>query len=288
MARRTDMSKTLIVGSEPSALGRLTKMMRIAFIPVLLVSVRVFAVNINAAMVIPLCPSNMPAQKSSAVLRITAQASPLKGTKIDLYSYKLGSRSSPDTPNLILLRSFITDEKGRIKTPELSPGKYCVAASGVHNQFAQLLVDVAQGRKAGTTKFTMHLVAAPEGSVPRPPHPQWTPADDQMPIQKRVPAFRGIVTDVSGAVIPDAMIDIVKKGTDGKEHVAELKTGPDGRFLGELSPGFYIAFFYAFGFKDQTIAFEITKEGTGNIDVVLPISNLSITSLDLPKNAKKN
>lgn len=265
------------------------KMMRIAFIPVLLVASAAYAVNVNALPVTPLCPSDMQVQKSSRYVQIAAQASPLKGTKIDFYSYKLDSQSSQD-PSLTLLFSLNTDDEGRIKTPELSPGKYCVAARGADNQSAQLLINVAPGARARATSFTMHLVAQPGPSFPPPPRPQWTPADEQIPIQKRVAVFRGTVTDQSGAVIPDALIDIVKKGTGGKEHVAQLKTGPDGRFSGELQPGLYIGFFYAVYFKDQVIPFEIMKEGTGDIDVVLGIPSPAIntTKLDLPNNAQTN
>ncbi len=229
----------------------------------------------------------MQAQKSSPFVRITAHASPLKGTKIDFYSYKLDSPLSQD-PTLTLRSSFMTDEKGRIKTAELSPGEYCVAASGPDNQFAQFLISVVPGKKARTTNFTMHLVAPPGPSLPPLSHSQWTPADEQIPIQKRVSAFRGTVTDPSGAVIPEASIDIVKKGSAGKEHVAQLKTGPDGRFSAELPPGLYIGYFYALYFKDQIIPFEITKEGTGDIEVILAIPSPAIntTKLELPNNAK--
>ena len=208
-------------------------MMKIAFIPVLLVATTAHAVNVSSEIVIPVCPSDMQAQKSSRLVQITAHASPLKGTKIDFYSYKLDSHLSHE-PTLTLSSSFITDEKGRIKTPELSPGEYCVTASGPDKQFAQFLISVVPGKKARTTNFTLHLVSPPGPSLPPLSHSQWTPADEQIPIQKHVSAFRGTVTAPSGAVIPDASIGIVKKGTEGKKHVAQLKTGPDGRFSGEL------------------------------------------------------
>ena len=262
-------------------------MMKIAFIPVLLVAATAYAVNVSPVM--PLCMTSMRAQKSSRFVRITTQANPLKGTRVDFYSYKLNSQSALDATSLTFLFSLNPDEEGRIETPELSPGQYCVAAMSANGQSAELLLNVIPGNRARTTSFTMHLVAQPAPAEPPPLRPQWTPADEQMPMQKRVSAFRGTVTDVSGAVIPEAFIDVVKKGTEGKEHVAQLKADSYGRFSGELPSGFYIGFFYARYFKDQIIPFEITKDGTGELDVVLPIPNppVNVTKLELPNNAER-
>lgn len=253
--------------------------MRISLVPLLLIASTAYAVNVS--LVTPLCVDSTQAQTSSRFVQITAQANPLKGTKVDFYSYKLNSQSAVDTSTLALLFSLNTDQKGRIKTPELSPGGYCVSARGADNQFAQLLINVIPGKRARTTRFTIRLVTPPEPAIPAVFRPQWTAADEQLPIQKRVSLFRGEVKDQSGAVIPNALIDIVKKGTGGKEHVAQLKTGLDGRFFGKLPPGLYIALFCARAFRGQTIPFEITKDGSGEIDVVLDIDNTpeTITSL---------
>jgi hypothetical protein len=298
MPKRTDISKILIIGSGPiiigqsaefdysgtqafkglisrcfgiSSFGEVRRMMKIA-----LVSAYFFA---SAAYAVVACPVNdMQAQKSSRYVQITAQASPLKGTQIEFYSYKLGTPISLDASTLHF--SSVTDEEGKIKTSELPPGLYLVLANGAHDGFAQLVINVLPDSTAQITSFTMYLCADPR--------PSWTPAAEKMPIKARVSVFRGIVKDQLGAVIPSAWIDIVKKGTEGKEHVAKLKASLDGSFSAELPPGLYIAFFYNPGFKDEIVPFEVAKEGTGSIDVILnvPSTTQVITRLDLPNNAQ--
>lgn len=187
---------------------------------------------------------------------------PEKGVKVEFYRYSAGGRD--DEPCLTLT----SDDNGWVAAFKLAPGSYDVIASAHKNLVAVRLLDVEAQNGDAPTAFSMDL---------RPSiFPTWEEllerAENQ-PITIKLKACRGVVQDVSGAVIPGAFVRIVRKGTDHKDRVAGVKSGPNGEFSAELPNGTYIVIVAAPAFLTQAIPFEVTKDGTGEFKIRLMVAS---------------
>lgn len=69
----------------------------------------------------------------------------------------------------------------------------------------------------------------------------------------------------------ESHIEVVRKGTEGKDRVAQLKSGRSGLFSARLSDGGYIALFSMPGFRTQSVSFEVTKQGSDDLRVTLQL-----------------
>jgi hypothetical protein len=78
------------------------------------------------------------------------------------------------------------------------------------------------------------------------------------------------VIDPSGAIVAGANIKVMRKGS---EHtvVLRVKSDANGYFADDLAAGSYIAFIFEPGFRTAIVPFEVTKAGTGNLQVTLQI-----------------
>jgi 5-hydroxyisourate hydrolase-like protein (transthyretin family) len=203
---------------------------------------------------------NGPPTKSSrnVVVSTLFEGKPRKGVKVEIYRCRKQMEANPSF-------TLITGEDGTVAPPALSPGEYCIVASADLNLVADLELHVSSHFKEKTSSFSMELVASRF-----PTWEQQLAAAERMPVKDRLQDFSGVVRDPTGAVIPDVAIEIIRKGTQGKERVARLKSDRDGRFSTELAEGAYIAVFLAQGFGAQLLPFEISKmQGGGDLRVRL-------------------
>jgi len=183
---------------------------------------------------------------------------PRSGVKVDVYRYELGAKQE-HKPRL----SLISDEDGWIRPRKLRPGHYHLVASAEENLSADLYLDVSADSGKLPSAFLMEL----RPLVPSPKE-LWTNVE-QMSVKETVKEFRGVVQDISGAIIPGASVEVVRKGTEGKSRVAHLKTDKNGQFHKRLHAGDYIAIVSMPGFQSSYVPFAVTKHGSGEVRVVL-------------------
>ena len=205
---------------------------------------------------------NGPPTKSSRNVVVTTlfEGKPRKGVKVKIYRCRKQMEANPSF-------TLITGEDGTVAPPALSPGEYCIVASADLNLVADLELRVSSHFKEKTSSFSMELVASRF-----PTWEQRLAAVEQMSVKDRLQNFSGVVRDPTGAAIRGVAIEIIRKGTQGKERVAQLKSDRDGLFSTELAEGAYIAVFLAQGFGTQLLPFEISKtQGDGDLRVRLEI-----------------
>lgn len=205
---------------------------------------------------------NAPPKKSSENIRVTTSVDgrPRKGVKVEIYRYRKAIDASPSF-------TLVTGEDGTVAPPALSPGKYWIVASAELNLKADLDLRVFSRSKGKTSSFSMELVPSQF-----PTFEQRLAAAEGLPLKQQVQEFRGIVRDRSGATVPGVSIEIMRKGTQGKERVARLSSDKDGRFSTDLPDGKYIAFFSFSGFQAQFVPFEVSKmQGRGDLQIRLEI-----------------
>jgi len=205
---------------------------------------------------------NGPPTKSSRNVVVTTlfEGKPRKGVKVEIYRCPKQMEANPSF-------TLITGEDGTVAPPALSPGEYCIVAFSDLNLVADLELRVSSHFKEKTSLFSMELVA-----TRFPTWEQQLAAAEQMSVKGRLQNFSGVVRDPTGAAIRGVAIEIIRKGTQGKERVAQLKSDRDGRFSTELAEGWYIAVFLAQGFGTQLLPFEISKtQGDGDLRVRLEI-----------------
>jgi 5-hydroxyisourate hydrolase-like protein (transthyretin family) len=203
---------------------------------------------------------NGPPTKSSRNVVVTTlfEGKPQKGVKVEIYRCRKQAEANPSF-------TLITGEDGTVAPPALAPGEYRIVASADLNLVADLDLRVSSHFKEKTSSFSMELVASRF-----PTWEQQLAAAEQMPVKGRLQNFSGVVRDPTGAAIPDVAIEIIRKGTHGKERVAQLKSDREGSFSKELAEGAYIAVVSAQGFGTQMLPFEISKsQGGGDLRVRL-------------------
>jgi len=205
---------------------------------------------------------NAPPKKSSRNVVITTlfDGKPRKGVKVEIYRV----RKQEETDRSF---TFATGEDGVVAPPALPPGEYCIVASADLNLRSDLCLRVVSHSKGKTSSFSMELIA-----TRFPTWEQRLAAAEQMPFQARLRDFGGVVRDPSGAAISCVSIEVMRKGTQGKERVTQFTSDKDGGFWSDLADGAYIAVFSAQGFSTQLVPFEIAKtEGSGDLQIRLDI-----------------
>ncbi|WP_420818752.1 carboxypeptidase-like regulatory domain-containing protein [Occallatibacter savannae] len=76
----------------------------------------------------------------------------------------------------------------------------------------------------------------------------------------RTSSLQGVIEDQTGAFIPNALIQVRAKGTGGRAHVVALISADrNGRFLGHLPDGEYLAFISAPGFTVRVTPFIVAS-----------------------------
>jgi|ERR1700692_2182265 len=189
-----------------------------------------------------------PASKQSSDrvrIVVVLGGKPLKGARVSFY---------PTASQSVF--SELTDGEGIVTPPVLATGDYNVIATLYKVVSTSLWLHV--GRENGISRFSMDLT----DSVQRA---------EELAIHDHLKAFQGTVLDPTGAIIQGADIVVVKRGSQMQDIVLVTKTEANGHFFDQLAEGSYIAFFFAQGFRVSTVPFEMTKDGSGNLQIILPI-----------------
>jgi 5-hydroxyisourate hydrolase-like protein (transthyretin family) len=202
-------------------------------------------------------------QKSSQRIRVVFIMSgvPQKGVRVEVYQYTLSSGEKSKA-----LLSLTSDDEGKVTPPVLSPGHYHLVASAERNLRADLYLDVSRKLGKQISSISMNLI---EDQYPTPE--QLWDAAEKVLVKDRLEAFRGTIYDPSGARVSGVSIEVARKGTQGKEQIAQVESGKDGRFFAPLADGAYVARFSIPGFQVAFVPFEVTKQGSEELRVTLEI-----------------
>jgi hypothetical protein len=198
-----------------------------------------------------------PLESSSRVqVTVILGGKPSKGVKVDFYS-----------EGRQFFLSALTDEHGIVAPPELVPGNYIVVAALDEDVSASLVLHVVGGRKL--SKFSVDLTERFAQSRDE------LQTLEKLPVRDHVQDFQGVVVDPSpfGTFIPDAKIRILRKGSAEKTVGFRLNADENGHFSAQLADGLYIGFFYSPGFRTAVVPFEVTKDGSGNLRIVMQIGH---------------
>lgn len=201
-----------------------------------------------------------PTKSSQHILvRTLLDGKPQKGVQIKIFKSKpgLGEESAP-------LAVLTSTQDGRVSPPTLSPGHYHLRATSDARLIADLYLDVST--QAEASAFSMEL--APN---PFPTREDRIATAEQSSARERVKEFRGVVYDPSGAVIPGVSIEIVRRGTEGRDRAAQVKSGGAGAFVASLSEGSYVALFFSPGFQIRVVAFDVSRQGSFDLKVTLQL-----------------
>jgi Carboxypeptidase regulatory-like domain len=163
----------------------------------------------------------------------------------------------------------VDSTKGRVRLPRLAEGHYLVVARAEQMLQATLYLGILPDGGNKTSTFSMQLSNCALAENPS----EMLARAEQMPIRDRVHLFDGIVYDPSGATVAGAAIHVVRKGTEGKDRVAALKSDAKGHFSAQLQEGYYIAFFSMPGFRTTIAPFEVTKDGAGELRITLQVAS---------------
>jgi hypothetical protein len=207
-------------------------------------------------------PSN---QKAKIVTLLGGR--PQEGVTVDVYRYSLGSGEESVT-----VVSLISDDVGSVRTPVLPPGKYHLVAAGGHNLRADLYLDILGKSGDEVSFFSMELFDAEYPTMEQ----KWAAADE-LAVKDHVGFFNGTIYDSTGAVVPAVSIEVVKRGTSGKQRIAQLASSYDGKFSAQLPEGAYIALFSVRGFRIAFVPFEVAKQGSGQLRVTLQLGSTTQT-----------
>jgi Carboxypeptidase regulatory-like domain len=196
-------------------------------------------------------------QESSRHVRVAVvlNGKPVKGVKVDF------CRTAPEGQACF---SVLTGRDGTATLRALTLGDYQVFAVTADRLVADLYLHVSNKRRV--TSFSLDLTksfrAAQEAIA----------AAEKLPVREHVCEFRGTLQDPSGAPIPRADVEVVRKGFEGKD-VLWLKSDAEGRFSTQLADGVYVAIFYSQGFRTEIVPFEITAQGEKEMLVKLRVGS---------------
>ncbi len=187
------------------------------------------------------------------------EGKPFANAKIEIFR-------QPDSSGEAIF-TVVTDQHGLAQIPELATGKYRFSVSAEPKLLGDLYLDVSPYVSAAASQFTVDLqCCAP------PTYEEIIASAEGQPAQDTLQSFQGFLTDPTGAVIPNAAIGVVVRGTHGRVHVAQLHSDLNGRFSAHLDDGQYIAFFSGKGFSVSVVPFTISRQtGSGELHVTLKI-----------------
>lgn len=192
----------------------------------------------------------------NAVIAVMKEDRGVRGAHLDIYrEIEHGERPS---------WAGLTGKYGVAEPPLLRPGNYRIVAG------------------FGKLDATMFLTVSTDGGNAAMCEIELTPADAPRDLDwladstaiVRVRAFRGVVQDEFGAVIPHAKIRVLRKSSDksDKEDLATIQSDEKGQFSLDLDRGTYLAVFQFPGFKTQVVSLKVSKEGWDAVRLTMAIT----------------
>jgi hypothetical protein len=160
-------------------------------------------------------------------------------------------------------RLLYTDSDGTAMLKDLPMGTSCVTAIGKNNLGSRLCLAVAAGATNKMSFFNMTISVMPSWFL----SPKEKVDDvEQLPPTTRMRSLIGTVVDPVGAVIPNAEVQVYRRGTYPQSPVKILNTTAEGRFEDSFEPGIYtiIIRMRSFGrwFRSEVIGVEIAPGGS--------------------------
>jgi hypothetical protein len=184
-----------------------------------------------------------------------ADGKPLSGVPIRVYrGFRLQDGFPSDPPPMLVLTS---NDRGQVILPRLQDGDYLLVArshAGL-GDYAYLHISSDSARAPA-----IHLSLAPMA----PTFEEKLAEAEAAANPATVNQLRGIVTDRSGAAVWNAAIDVLVKGTQGKQHAARLRADKSGRFSADLPEGQYVVFVLSPGFQVAVVPVTVSKAGTSD------------------------
>ena len=217
-------------------------------------------------------PSPIPYVKPGALVTVLFDGKPAMGAKVQVWRHYSADSYVLDT-----------DDAGRAKLPDLPAGSYSVSASLGGNTAAVHIVDVCatacRENMFELTELAFDSLHGPIYAIDRSAlgmsqisidiAPDKTPGfkdvivrAEQEPAAFTLRAFRGVVIDQTGAVIPGASVSVVSKRGEEIQLVSALATDSDGGFAARLDGGDYYVVIAAQGFCSQALHVVIAPQGS--------------------------
>lgn len=192
-------------------------------------------------------------------IQVTYVGKPVAGAEVKIYRGYNGAGKP--------LFTVKTDDKGLAVFPKIATGEYKVDVKADSKLWGSVDLEVSQpiGKDPGPIELRLDCCTPPT-------YEEIIAAAEQAPIHDRLQSLNGVVEDTSGALIPLVEVDVVLKGTDGKTHVARIRSDKNGRFAAPLADGEYIVFFRASGFNVLILPISISHaDGHGELHATLMI-----------------
>jgi len=204
-------------------------------------------------------------------IAVTLDGKPLSDVKL---AFHKGFDSDGTTPLFILS----TNDDGTASTPKLAPGNYRIDAS--FNGIRSIVFD-----EPVTTNLLLHVAPKLEiSTVPldltKPARELWHAnkmLDEQLeaaaglPVHDRIRTFQETIVDPTGATVASAKTWVVQRTFQGWGIVLQAMSDANGQFSGQLNDGSYIAICSSPGFRTVISPFEVAKNGTGDLRIILQI-----------------
>jgi len=180
-------------------------------------------------------------------------------------------------------RSFMsTNDDGMASLPKLAPGKYRVDVSfeGIRSAIfnepvtTNLFLHVAPKSDLSTVpvdlaKPARELWRADEGFYGQLDAAAYLPAHD------RVRTFQETIVDPTGAKVASVRTWVVQNTSYAWEVVFQGTSDASGQLSGHLRDGHYIAICSTSGFRTAIAPFEVRKDGSGELRIVLQLAPAS-------------
>ena len=224
--------------------------------------------------------------KQKAQIRFLVDGVPVPAVQTSLFS----ERS--------MVATLASAEDGNLTLPELPPGRYSLSSPGRFSHSIALCVVPCPDLGTETTIMVPTTLHGPLQVLDRDAlalsridleiglatDSGWEknlPAADERSPSVRVSALRGVVEDQTGAIIPNAMVEVIKQGTDGKKQVViVLFADRLGRFSGHLPDGDYVAVISAPGFRVRVAPFALASSASStDLQFVLEVGSISETTV---------
>jgi len=156
-----------------------------------------------------------------------------------------------------------TNKDGQAKPSTLQQGNYRVFIDASRESGAiGLGVDKTDD---SVTTCRLNFVAPPPVVVLR---------DVESPSVVELKSLRGVITDLTGAVVGNAQVVLQQQSRDGILEIASLQTNSNGGFnFGEHPPGNYRILVVAKGFCHAAINTSASTQGWEGMKVALPVGN---------------